>query len=506
MSVSKRLFAGSLWCVLDGWSTEIANLAIFLVMVRLLGPEEFGLIAIALVFTSVGTELFGFGVSQVLIQRRDLSPALAGTVFWLIAGLVGALALALLTFAPALASLFGAPDLAWLLRWLCLGALLHGLSAVPLAMLTRALRFDVIAKRSLAMIVAGGAVGITLAAQDFGAGALVGLHLSQALVSTVILFGVTRYRPPLRIVPEHLRDVRRYVLGVIGNRAVGLFDERAAQFVIGLMLGPAAVGYYNVAMRLIEILTRMFVIPINQVAMPAIARLQSDPAQVRGILKGGIAIASLVSCPAFLGTAVVAPELVPLALGEVWLPAVLVLQILCLRGIVWPVILYGQSLLFGLGRPGRLLRINLIDLALNVATLTVAAPFGLAAVALASSLRVLLLRWPLLGHTIGQLTGLGLRRQAALLGRALIAAGLMSGVLLILREYLTLRFADLTTLAMMIAAGAALYGLIVSRAYPGLTLAFQQLVVCLLRSRRAAGTRGNPPDHAPSSAGAEAAA
>ncbi|MDX1540772.1 MAG: lipopolysaccharide biosynthesis protein [Geminicoccaceae bacterium] len=478
-----RLLSGSLWCVLDGWASELANLAIFLAMVRLLGPAEFGLVAIALVFTSIGTELFGYSVSQVLIQRPQLGSGMLASVFWLVFGLIGSLTLGLALAAPLIGALFEAPDLVWLLRWLCLAAFLQGIAAVPLALLTRTMRFDVIAKRSLAMIVAGGTVGIGLAASGHGVVALIGLHLAQALVSAVILFGATRFRPALKVVRADLKEVAGYVLGVIGNRTVGLFDERAAQFVIGLVLGPAAVGYYNVAMRLIDILIRMFVVPINQVALPAIAQLQADPAQVRGILASGIAISGLAACPAFLGTAVIAPQLVPLALGEVWLPTVLVLQILCLRGLVWPVVLYGQSLLFGLGQPGRLLRINLVDLALNVVTLTVAAPFGLAAVALASSLRILLIRWPLVGRAIADLGGLGLRRQAMLLGRALIAAGLMSGILLIWQAFLSPAVAGLGTLALLVAGGALIYGLTLLLIFPGLAGSLTLLSSRLLRPR-----------------------
>lgn len=481
MTFGRRLFTGSLWCALDGWATEIANLAIFLVMVRLLGPAEFGLIALALVFTSIGTELLGYSVSQVLVQRSELPARLTATVFWLIAGLLAALTAVLVTAAPLVAALFGAPELAGLLRWLCIAAVLHGLAAVPLALLSRDLRFDVIAKRSLAMIVVGGAVGIPMAMAGAGAMALVALHLVQGVVSAVILFGATRFVPLMAFDRAHLQAVRRYVLGVVGNRMVGLFDERAAQVAIGLVLGPAAVGYYNVAMRLIDILIRMFVVPVNQVAMPAIARVQAEPARVRGILDRGIEAASIVSVPAFVGTAVVAPELVPIALGETWLPTVLVLQLLCLRGLVWPVLLYGQSLLYGLGQPERMLRINLVDLVVNVLTLAIAAPFGLGAVALVSGLRILLLRWPLVGRAIAEVAGVPLAQQTALVGRALIAGLLMGAILLVLQQYLALRFAPLPVLSLLIAAGCVLYPIILCAMHPRLT---RTLKVLLRRHRR----------------------
>ena len=475
MNLGQKMLRSSLWCVLDGWASELANLAIFLLMVRLLGPEAFGLVALALVFTTVAVDLLGYSVSQVLVQREDISPGLCDTVFWLVAGLLGVVCGLLFAGAGLVADLFGEPALATLLRWLCAAALLQGLATVPLALLTRTLSFDVIAKRSLLMIAGGGAVGLTLAFMGFGAYALVGLQLTQGLISALILFGAAGFRPRFAVARTHLRAIQSYVSGVIGNRIAGLFDERAAQFVIGLAIGPAAVGYYNVAMRLVDVLIRMFIVPVSQVALPAIARVQADRRQVRAILSSGIALASLASAPAFIGAAVVAPELVPIALGPAWAATVPVLQLLMLRGLLWPVILYGQQLLFGIGRPGRMLQVNLIDLVANVAILLLVTPFGIVAVAAAAALRVVLVRWPLIGWAIADATGLGLARQAALAGRALLAALLMGGLLLIAREYLILWLDGGLLLTTLMIAGAVLYAALLPPLYPGLGQLLQTL-------------------------------
>lgn len=475
MNLAQTMLRSSLWCALDGWASEIANLVIFLLLVRLLGPEEFGLVALALVFTTIVTDLLGYSVSQVLVQRETITAGLRDAVFGLVAVLVGVVCGGLFAGAGLVAALFGEPALAPLLRWLCAAALLQALATVPLALLTRELRFDVIAKRSLVMIAAGGAVGLTLGWLDFGAYALVGLQLTQGLVSAVILFGAAGFRPGLAGSRADLMAIRSYVSGVIGNRIVGLFDERAAQVLIGLMIGPAAVGYYNVAIRFVDILVRMFIVPVSQVALPALARVQGDQAQVRRILASGIAVATIVSAPAFVGTAVLAPDLVPLVLGPAWLATAPVLQLLMLRGLLWPVILYGQQLLFALGQPHRLLRVNLLDLAANVVTLLIATPFGIAAVAGAAALRVLLVRWPLVGHAIAGATGLGLARQSALVVRPLLAALSMGGLLLIARPYLGAWLDGVGLVVALITAGAVLYGVLLPILHPGLGQLLRQV-------------------------------
>jgi len=451
------MLKGSLWATLDSWASELANLAFFLLLVRLLGPDAFGLVALAMVLIGITTDLIGSSVSRVLVQRPDLTTRFCNTVFLVVLVLACTSAALVVAGAPLIAALFDAPALVPILRWLSLSLVLHALASVPLALLTREMRFDVIAKRSLAMIGGGGIVGVALAWSGHGAFALVGQILTQAAISALLLYGASSWRPGRRASLEDLRAMWGYASSTVGNRLVIQFDERAPQFVIGLVMGPTAVGYYNIAARLVEVLIRMFVVPVNQVALPAIARVQSDPARVRGIVESGITAASLVSCPAFLGAIVIAPELVPLALGAQWAPAVLVLQLLALRGLLWPPVLYGASLLYGTGRPGLLFRLNLVDLVANAVVLGLAAPFGLAAVAAASSARILLVRWPLMGGALARIGGMTLLRQAALMAPALAAGALMSALLLVARAGLGATLQGPALIAALVAIGALAY-------------------------------------------------
>jgi hypothetical protein len=157
-----------------------------------------------------------------------------------------------------------------------------------------------------------------------------------------------------------------------------------------------------------------------------------------------------------------------------------------LRGLVWPAILQGQALLLGLGRPQQLVRIGLVDLLVNFATLALAAPFGLAAVASVSSLRIVLVRWPLTALTAGRLTGLGPTRQLGLLAPALLAGLLMAGVLLIARAYLETTLAAPALVGSIVLLGASVYGLAIFLLQPRLPEWLRQLGASLGRGERPA--------------------
>jgi O-antigen/teichoic acid export membrane protein len=134
-----------------------------------------------------------------------------------------------------------------------------------------------------------------------------------------------------------------------------------------------------------------------------------------------------------------------------------ILQVLALRGVVWPLLLQGQSLLYGLGQPQRLLEVNVADLVVNLALLVLAAPFGLLPVAAVMTARVFLWRWPLLAARVKAATGIGWAEQARLLAAALLPAALMAAAVAYVITLLPPGLPALAELAAGVLAGAAAY-------------------------------------------------
>lgn len=462
----RRAVKGSLWATFDGWATEALSLVVFLVLARLLGPDEFGLVAIALGFTAVAAHLTAFTTGEVLIQKKDLTDADCDAVFWVTVLAAGLLALILVLAAPAIGRLFEAAELAAVIRWLCIVLVLQAFTTVPLALLTRELRFDVTARRSLIMLMGGAITGIAMAVQGYGVWALVGQHLAGAVLNTALLLGATGWRPGLRAGWPQVRAIRRFVASSLGNSALQMVDERAPQLLVGFLLGPAAAGLMNVALRLVQMMQRLFAVPINQIAMPAFARLRDDPAALGRFRDVALSLGLAVSLPAAVGAAAIAPELIGVGLGAAWLEMVPVFQILCVGVAIWPVILQARSALYGLGRPERLLRVGLFDGIAGVIVIVAAAPFGLVAVALGLSLRVVLWRWPLTAHQVRQELGTGLAHELRILLPPLLVS------LFVLLVFVALRLALEPALGTW--SAILLAGLVAGLAYAGVTAVLQR--------------------------------
>src|SRR3989442_12194932 len=148
-ALKESVVRGVLWASIESWGRQVLAFVIYAVLARLVGPESFGVVALAGVYVAF-IEIFvtqGFGT--VLVQRKNLEDSHLDSAFWISMAMATALTLASVTLAEQVAIIFGEPRLASVLRWLSFSLPLIGLSAIPQAILTREMGFQALAVRSL---------------------------------------------------------------------------------------------------------------------------------------------------------------------------------------------------------------------------------------------------------------------------------------------------------------------------------------------------------------------
>jgi O-antigen/teichoic acid export membrane protein len=433
----RKAAAGAVWAFVETWGRQLLLLALFAVLARLLGPEAYGLVALATAVTTAADMLItNGGWSEALIQRRDLEPAHLDAVFWF--GLAGSAALALAAVAAAgpLARLFDEPRLEDLVRWLSLTLPLYGAVIVPGALLRREFDFAPHTARALLAPTAAGAVAVPMALQGYGVSSLVAYHLTQAAVTAAVLWRAQRWRPSLRFSPEHFRELLPYVAGITGERVIGVADNLLPRLAIGYVLGPAPLGQYAAARRVADFLFTLATVPLSRVALPSFASLGEDPERLRRALRAGGELAGLFAFPCFLGVAVVAPDLMPAVFGPAWAPSAAVVQVLALVGLVTPFNQLSVVLLQGVGRVGwqaALMAASTALLALLLALL--GGPFGLEGVAAALLVRAYVV-FPVRLHVTRRVAGIDVAEAYRGVLPTLAAALVMAGVVLLWRHWL----------------------------------------------------------------------
>lgn len=322
-----------------GWTTgakvahQVLQFGLAIALTRLLGPEAFGLIGMVLVFSGFAGVFSELGFASALIQRQDLREDHRSTVFWLNLGMAGVIASIMCLAAPLVAAFYREPRLGPLTTWMSLGFLLSAPGLVPGALLQKALRFEVLAKVSIATLVVSGTAAVAVAATGGGAWSLVVERLVSALVGSALLLWLGGWRPRLLWSHQAFRELFAYGAGLTGFKLVNYWARSADKLLIGRLLGSEALGLYSRAYSLMLLPLTQVVSVLAPVMLPALSAIQTDTSRVRWAFLRVVRLLTFVTFPMMLGLAVVAEPFVLGLFGAAWRDVIPVVQILAVVGV-----------------------------------------------------------------------------------------------------------------------------------------------------------------------------
>jgi PST family polysaccharide transporter len=454
-SLRARAIKGVAWTATSNWADQVARLVVFAILSRLLGPEAFGLVALAWVFIGLTDMIAEQGLVDALVQRTRLTPADLHTAFWMTVGLGLVLMLLLMALAVPIATALDDDALAPVLVALALVIPIGSLSHVQRAILRRDLAFRSLALRTLVGVAVGSVVGVGAALLGFGVWSLVAQRLATQLAGTAVLWGVTPWRPRLVFDAARARELFAFGKHVVGFRLLNFYNANVDNFLIGAVLGPVALGFYTVGYRILRLVIQLTSNLIDSVAFPLYARLQDDPARFRRAYYKSSGFAALVAFPAFTLLLVLAPEIVPVLFGPKWSESIPVMQILAVLGIIRSVNYLNSSSLTALGKPSWRVVIVGITAALNTAAFLVAVRYSIVAVAAAATC-VGLVVTPMSYWAMRRLVPYSVRRYLGIVGGPAVGSIVLAGAVLGLQRVLP-DTRPVVELAELTAVGIAAY-------------------------------------------------
>jgi PST family polysaccharide transporter len=325
--LDRSLVHGIAWTGAAKWAGQVAAWASTLIVARLLSPEDYGLVGMASIYLGLITLVSEFGLGSTVITLRDLHEDQVAQLNGLsmLVG-VGSVALSCAAAIP-LGRLFHAPQLPAVVVVMSAAFVITAFKTVPFSLLQRDMRF-----RALALVETGRAV---LLAVTMIALALLGLRywtlviggLLSAALSTGATLALRRHRFawPRRQSLAHAMTFGRHIL--IGRLAWYTYSN-ADFLVAGRILGKAALGLYEFGWNLANIPIDRITSLVGQVTPAVFSAVQTDPTALRRYLLRITEGLALITFPASLGMALVAPDFVLLALGEKWQGAIAPLQLL----------------------------------------------------------------------------------------------------------------------------------------------------------------------------------
>ena len=457
MDVGQRVLSGLRWGAGARLAGQLLNWAVTLVVIRLLSPEDYGLMGMTVVFVSFLGVFSDLGLGLSLVQAREIDEQLVRKIYGMV--LVSHLAVFALLFAaaPLIAAFFGDPALVPLVQVISTQFALIAVAWVPGAMLRRELRYQALAAIEFFSLAASACVTLLLALDGGGVWALALGSLAKVFARIVLVNLVSR----ISLTPRFDFRGLSKVLSFGGySMLTGVLWQLFAQIdrlIIGKIAGKEALGIYTVAMELASLPLSKVLSVVQPIAFPAFARLQHDLPRVGNVVMRALRAAMLMAFPMFFGLSAVAPELVNVVLGHRWEAALFALQILPL---VMPIRMVSGLLapaVSGIGRADVAVRNGSTSLAVMAVGFVAGSLFGGAnGVALAWLLLFPAVVW---FNWKRSLRLLSLTRSDVLraMAKPSLAALLMYLMVVAGREVLPAHLPEALRLAVLIAVGAVTY-------------------------------------------------
>jgi O-antigen/teichoic acid export membrane protein len=458
--LKKTVLSGLGWKLLSQLVLQGSKVAVGLVLAHMLTAHEFGVAAMALAFSGLALVFSDPGLGAALIQKRTLTEADRSTVFWttVAAGLL--CTAAGIGFSSQIAAFFGEPSVRPLVIVESLTFMLVALSATQTALMAREMNFRALELRDMAGNIAGGLCGVALAIGGAGAWAIIGQSVASAALATILLWHYATWKPKLVFSRKALKENGSFGGKLFVTRILSYLNLNADNLLVGRYLGTAALGIYALAYNVMFAPLARIAGPIQQVLIPAFSRLQDDTERLGRVWLRGSRLSAAVSVPAFLGMLAVAPDFVPVILGDRWLDAVPVLQLLCWAGILQGIQLLQWSVLQARGRAGALLRYAFMSTGVNVAAFAIGLHWGIVGVAAGFAIaRTVMV--PFITRLTCRELGLRLGDFPRALASVMRAAAAMVAAVLLARVGLVeLGVPAAARLPLLVLVGAASYGAI----------------------------------------------
>jgi O-antigen/teichoic acid export membrane protein len=379
--VRTRSISNVRWASVSQYGRLVVQLVGIAVFSRLLAPSDFGLLAMATIVTSFGIVFQNMGTTTALIQKDAPTEQLRDTVFWfnivfgLIVGAIVALA------SHIMAGVFREPRLEQVLQLLAFVFPITSAGTTHLTLLERASRFRTIAWIETSSSTSGLGVALVAACYGFGVYSLVIQALITAIISTVLYWIYSHWRPSWRWDQKELRSILNFSGNLVAFRVVNYLSNNVDSMLIGHYLGSTDLGWYSMAFRIMLLPIQNVSAVVNRALFPVYSR--ESRADIGKYYLRALSLLAFIINPIVLGLWALRRPLVEVVLGEKWMP---VADVLTWFGpLAWLECFLSSTgvVLMAIGRTDLLRNIGFFSAAIYIASFIIGLPDGIVGIAAA---------------------------------------------------------------------------------------------------------------------------
>lgn len=371
-STSKGFF----WSAIERFSVQAVQFIFQIILARLLSPSDYGLIAMLAIFMAIAQAFIDSGFTNALIKKLDRTDKDFSTVFYF--NLLISIVIYILLYlgAPFIAKFYRTSELTNITRVYMLSLPIIALGAIQRTQFTIKVNFKDQAIASFSGALAGGIVGIVLATQGYGAWALVGSALATNIVTTIIFWIRSTWRPRWEFSLVSLRTMFSFGSKLLFSGLLDTAYRNLYQFVIGRRFSKQDLGYYSRADQFAQFPSSNITGIIQRVTYPILCTIADDDEKLLAAYRQYIKLAAYIIFPLMIGLAAIAKPLINVVLGQKWQFASIILQILCFSYLWYPIHAINLNLLMVKGRSDLFLRVEIIKKVVGICILLIVMNFS----------------------------------------------------------------------------------------------------------------------------------
>ncbi len=321
-----------------------------LILAKLLTPDDFGIVSIAIVFSSTLGLFRDLGLNQSLIyQKNNIEKAADTAMIMSVALSILLYFIAYLLAAPT-AIFFNSPPVESVIKVLPVSLIISAFSSIPSSLLEKDMDFKKRMLPELASFFTYFVVTITLAKLGFAYWSIIIGLISLSFVNLVVTFAVSPWHPTLRFHPEVVYDLLSFGKYAMFSSITVFIYRNVDDFVLGRMLGMRLLGSYTLAYRIGNIATTQITHMISKVTFPAFVKISSDIEKIRGAYLKTFQWLSIINVPITIGLISLAPHFYHIFYGNKWNAAIVPTQIIALLGLTRGLFSHSGGLFMSMGR------------------------------------------------------------------------------------------------------------------------------------------------------------
>jgi len=426
---------GYLWSLIDSLGGQGINFVIGIILARILGPTEYGIIGMLSVFLAIAQTLIDGGFSNALIRKNESSENDLTTIFYYNLAISSFLYCILFFSAPYVAIFFNQKKLEGVLKVLAIILIINAFGQVQRTLFIKKINFKVQTQISIITSIFSGAIGLILAFLGYGVWSLVYMQIVKSATNTILFWFKNDWRPKGKFSKQSFDNMFSFGSKLLLSNLIATFYQNLSALIIGKYYSPIDLGNYTKANEIRNVPSRNLYAVFGRVSYPILATMQENPQKLFLYYQRLIKRVSFLSFNIMLFMSALAPNIIFVLLGHNWAQSITYLQIMSIGAMLYPLHAINLNILQVYGKSNRFLYLEIIKKITALPILIASIWMG-----------INFLLWGMLVHSLfsyivnsiwsGDLIGYSIKEQIQDIIPSLIFAILASGFVLLIGYFI----------------------------------------------------------------------